>query len=148
MVNKKGYLMTVEAIIALVIILSIAYIAIPKEAADEQTTPSIVESSQQAIVKEIAFNNELKSLVIDDQEGAEALPAIGQIIEDNMPRGFKHAFKICSNPGLCLCGQNDADCQKPAGDIPADVNVYMSDVFISSTLPGTQNKLVRFWMWR
>lgn len=147
MVNKKGYLRTVEAVIALVIILVVISVALPRKI-NMMDTPTIVKSSQEIIREEILFDDSLKKCIVDDPVCNDA---IGDVIERNQPIGFDFAFKICSTPASCLCNDN---CVKPAANNigPDDIssNVYMADVFVSSTIKNEESthKVVRFWMWR
>ncbi len=147
MVNKRGYLRTVEAVIALVIILAVISVALPRKI-NMMDTPTIVKSSQEIIREEILLDDSLKKCIVD-AGCAGASQSIGEVIEKNQPIGFDFAFKICDNPASCLC---NTDCVKPAIKGPDEIssNVYMADVFVSSTINNelSTHKVVRFWMWR
>ena len=148
MVNKKGYLRTVESIIAIVIILSIVYAVLPKPMFDNNSIPNIVKSSQDAAIKDISFDTELKLCIIDDN-CQDKSKKIGDVLERNKPIGFSYAFKICDNP-VCTCVKNDTECSipLPAPEKPKDANGIMTETFISSTASDTRHKIVRFWMWK
>jgi len=156
MVNKKGYMRTIEAIIALVIILSVVFFTLPRNASDESSVPNIVKASQDAIIKQILLDNEIKDCVvksIDDSCQADASLKIGDIIEENQPKGYDYAFMLCDNP-ICICSVTDTDCKKASGKSPSEINsnVYMTDLFISSTVQDAINqedkhRILRFWMW-
>lgn len=148
MLNKKGYLRTVEAIIALVIVLIVTFYAIPKEKVDITATPNIVSSSQDIIKKEMLLDEDLKVSIISNNPDAKK--DIAQILEKNKPVGFIYAFRVCDNP-TCLCIASTADCIKPSEKLPSDAasNVYMSDVFVSAVIGGTaKHAVIRFWMWQ
>jgi len=147
-IGKKGYLRTVEAVIALVIILIVTFYSIPKEKIDISATPNIVDASQDIIKKKILLDESLKASIISDDPDAKK--NIGEILEKNKPVGFIYAFRICDNP-TCLCTASTADCIKPAGKLPSDAasNVYMADVFVSAVIGGAaKHAVIRFWMWQ
>ena len=57
--DKKGYIKTIEAVIAIMAILIFLFTTFPDRSIKESDTPKIVKSSQEFIVNEILTNEEI-----------------------------------------------------------------------------------------
>jgi len=132
--DKKAYIKTLEAVIAIVAILVFVYAIIPDRSIEDPKTPPVVKNAQNFIIKEISSNELIRDCVINNPL-CENSDLIKNTISNNIPAGFDHAFKICETTN-CLA------------DTPFDRSVYLTDVFITSTLENQQPKIVRIWIWR
>lgn len=132
--DKKGYIKTLEAVVAIVGILVFIYAIIPDRSIQESKVPPVVKSSQEFIINEISTNEKIRDCVINNPL-CENSDIIKNAIKNNIPTGFDHAFKICENTN-CLT------------NTPFDRSVYLTDVFIVSTLENQNPKIVRIWIWR
>lgn len=134
MVDKKGYIRTVEAIIAIVIILIVIFTLIPKKIEKSAKVPSIVEASQNFILKEMTVNETIRECIVNNTE-CENSTIFKSIIEKNVPAGYEVAYKICDTSN---CVTNTS----------IDKDVFVNDIFIASTLETQNPKIVRLWTWR
>ena len=64
--NKKAYLKTIEAIIAVVIILIFIFTVIPRERVPEASVPKNIEILQETITNEIENNEEYRQEIINN----------------------------------------------------------------------------------
>jgi len=148
--GKKGYIKTIEAIIAIVLILVFIYFVIPKE------LPSMganyrVENYKKFFIKEMQYNEELreKLMLIGDVSTCESdcliagtcgvCQEVMQDIDDIMDKGvlgYDYYFKICDIPTCTMSAL-----------IPEERSVYMFDVLISSEGSEVNPLIVRIWMW-
>ena len=130
--DKRGYIKTVEAVIAIVAVLIFVVTTVPNRSLEDSGVPPIVKSSQEFITTEISTNEEIRECVIENPlcENADIMK---QIIENNLPNGYDYTFKIC-NTSNCLT------------TTPLDRSVYLTDVFITSTIEEQNPKIVRIWI--
>ena len=132
--NKKAYIKTVEAFIAIIAILIFIYAIIPDRSIEEPKIPPVVESSQKFITTEIQTDEDIRTCVIENPQCNNS-QMMQQVIEDNLPVGYDSTFKICE----------DTNC---IAQTPFDRSVYLTDVFIISTLEQNNPKVVKIWIWR
>lgn len=142
MVNKKGYIKTLEAVIAIVIILIFTFAVTPKPQ-PSYALPSSVENAQQYILEEIAGNEEIRIAIMaadmDNLPTSEAYGLINDIVSANMPTGFDYAIGICEESA---CAET---IDRP---LPADKSIYTAEEMIGSGGDGQTPRIVRLWMWR
>ena len=131
--NKKGYIKTVEAFIAIIIILIVVFFILPERPKQEFETPPIVESAQNFILNELTYNETARDCVITNRLCENSI-VFTSIIESNIPAGYNYTAKICDT----------TTCVVPT---PIDKDVYVSDIIISSTLEEQKPKIVRLWIW-
>jgi len=141
MVNKKGYLKTLEAVLAIVIILLFTFAVTPKPE-PSFGAPFALKSAQSYILSEVERNGTIRTLVMgsDKSEAAmfEAESAIDLVVKDNIPPGFGYTFGICD---LSVCVSNITP-------IAMERSIYAGDVLIASNETVQNPKVVRLWMWR
>ena len=137
MVDKKGYIKTLEAVIAIVLLLIFVYTLIPRNIEVKAEKPPVVEAAQQVIIKEIINNETIRSGIIDFgiTDCRTYTKLTEDIIKKHLPGGYSFTCEICDTP---ICVSNAT---------PIDKSVYMTDVFLSAT-PNNQNpKILRIWIW-
>lgn len=127
---KGAYIKTLEAIIAIVLILTVVFVVIPKPITYEEKVPFNVKNAQEFIIKEIRENAEIRNAVFTNP--TDAKNKISALIEENLPIGFTYAFEICDTT-VCVLENT-----------PLDRNVYMADVMLSNGEP----RIVRIWFWQ
>lgn len=145
MVNKKGYIKTLEAVIAIIIIIMVGYILIAQPAEPAPDVPSVVKGVQKIITQSIQFNEQIRNNLT-----APALPSpqaglpydllkkdVNDTIAKNSPLGYDYACAICSNPGTCI-----------ANYLPLEKSIYMIDVLIASGDKQQNPRIVRVWFWK
>lgn len=141
MVNKKGYIKTLEAVIAIIIIVIISYTLIAQPTETPPDVPSIVKGAQNVIDQTIQFNETIRTYLttkeLDDEEKRLLQEHIKSIIDKQVPPGYDYTCLTCSKPGECL-----------AEYTPLDKSVYMTDVLIASSEEQQNVRIVRIWFWR
>lgn len=137
MVNKKGYIKTLEAVIAIVLLLIFVYTILPRNGRIEPEKPSVVEAAQQIIIKEIVNNETIRSGIIDfGITDCKTYTRLNEdIIKKHLPGGYSFSCEICDTP-VCISNAT-----------PIDKSVYMTDVFLSATSTTQNPKILRIWMW-
>lgn len=142
MVNKKGYIRTLEAVIGIVIILLFIFSVTPKSKSTAEEVPFVVKNSLDFMTAEINGNEEYRTAVYSvdveacgEGECQEEL-TITPFISDNAPPGYTYNYKICDDPS-CIA----------ASDNP-EVSVYTADTFVSPPTDDQDPRLVRIWLWR
>ena len=134
MVNKKGYIKTLEAVIAIILIATVSFILISQHVERPLEPPLIVQDAMSFINKKIEFDESLRSDVI--RVRLETKEKIESIINENKPKNYDFTCLICSNSNICF----------PVAT-PLEKNIYVSDVFISSSEKKQDPKIVRIWFW-
>lgn len=143
MVGKKGYLRTVEAIIAIVVIMIIVYTAVPRNEQPPPRVPGAIASAQDYVSKEVSYNNTYRMCVVEQMpEGCERenCGSCGDwfisFFENNLPGNYNFTFKVCGTTN-CVSSL-----------LPEDRTIYMGDVFLASYEDQQNPRIFRFWMWR
>lgn len=142
MVNTKGYIKTLEAVIAIVIILIFTFAVTPKPEPSYQL-PSSVENAQNYILEEIERNDTLRQNIMDaDLPIGSDSPisiSLSTIVNSNMPTGYGYITEICNNT-VCMT------------ELPPEAtgsSVYTAEAMIGSDgVVDTTPRIVRIWMWR
>ncbi|MFH0936057.1 MAG: hypothetical protein V1815_00060, partial [Candidatus Woesearchaeota archaeon] len=134
MVNKKGYLKTIEAVIAILIILGFIYVITPKNHLPEETTPQNVESSEEFIVTQVLYNSTYRDCIVKDDR-----PCVETLVKKNTPSGYNYQFEMCDTSTSCL--------QKLGITLPIDKSIYSKNVFISQESGLINPKVFRIYMW-
>ena len=157
--NKRGFIRTLEAVLAIIIVFLFIFYAGKSKDGDERFVQGI-RSLQESILDEISKNDEFRECIVSgdivafnkEVEEFEADGCIGTdmdkcskevdcYIEGSLPPRYreKYAFTICSPENLGSCS------------IPGSISggeVYTSAVIISSSLnDGNYNpRILRMWL--
>ncbi len=132
--NKKGYLKTLEAIIAVMILLSFLLAILPREEAKEAEVPDDIRLTQESIMNIIQSNEELRDCVLSGNNGC-----ITGYIDNNdlVPYTMNYRTLITLTDEII----------EPE-DLP-DKAVYTSNIVISSTDGSTvTSRLFTLFIWR
>ena len=147
MVNKKGYIKTLEAVIAIIIVIMVGYILIPRPTEPTPEVPSVVKGVQKVMVQSIQFNEGIRAkltarnLPLPNQPEGQALikdvnDSIARVIyPSNSPLNYDYSCMICSNPGTCLA------------KLPLEKSIYVTDVLIASSTGQQNPRIIRIWLW-
>lgn len=133
MVNKKGYIKTVEAVIAVIMIIIISFTLIPQHVERQPDPPLSLQGAMGFINEKIEFNESLRRGIVTEEYGIET--SITPIIKLNKPWNYDFTCAVCSSTGTCII------------DTPLKQNVYVSDIFIASSEMTQNPKIVRIWFW-
>ncbi len=137
--DKSGFLKTLEAIIGIILLLIVIYTIIPRYVEPKPDVSLSVQDAQRFIVNDISENESLRTLILTSEDDALIASEVENAIKAHMIPNYDFVCAICPQTGSCIQLS------------PIDKRVYMSDVFIASSIGltlATQNpKIVRFWMW-
>jgi hypothetical protein len=157
--NKKGIIKTLEAIITIVLILVFIYTIMPKEELEEPENP--IKKYEKFIIKDLSYNETIRDKLMDldpklisDCDGEECecnkdclekvncdskcknvVKDINALISKTIISGYDYFFKICNKPS-CISAK-----------MPIDKSIYMFDVLISSDSEQINPMIVRIWVW-
>ena len=136
--SRKGFIRTLEAIIAVILIITAIFFILPQRTEFEAATPVPVQEAQEFINTKILQDEQLIRLIIGEIE-PDATNQLKALIENALPPGYGYVLALCKTPS-CL--------PSPTTPLPEGKQVYMSDLFLGST-PTTQGPhIVRYWMWQ
>ena len=136
MVNKKGFVRTLEAVISVVIVLGFIYLITLKTETPTGEIPINIKETQKFVFQEVALNENYRQCIVSSLPGScsstSCLQQINQFISDNKPSGFNHACEVCDR---------SLSCSNP--NLPLDRSVYTDSMFI-----GKDNfKVFRVYFW-
>ncbi len=150
MKNKKGFIHTLEAVIAILLLLSVIYIVVPKPQ-PESVTPEKIDQSYKAIFSEISVNNTFRECLMQQVSGTGAInnvtefnlfteinpyePCLNNIndyVQDLKPRGYVCLAEICLTSASCT-----------ANTLPAEATIYAESIMLASKT----SKVFRIYFW-
>lgn len=135
MVDKKGYIKTLEAVLAIVLLLIFVYTIIPSRTPLRQEVPPIVESAQKHIKTAIEQDEYIRMLVVNvDPNSPDLRKMIGDITTQYLPLGYAYDFEICEVTSCVI-------------NTPDDKTIYVSDILISAQDEKANPRIVRIWVW-
>jgi len=112
---KKGYIKTLEAVIAIVVILLFIFSFGVSNIGVGDVTPKIVKNSQEFIFKTILNDDTLRQAVLDGIGEKGGL--LDVVVERNLPKGYKYEIQFCES----------AVCQVP--ELP-EKTVYIDALYV------------------
>lgn len=137
MVDKKGFLRILEALIAIILLLGLIFYLTPKKMKDEGKVPRNVEEMQQFILKEVSYNTSFRDCVLNSEGGSCRVSFgcradVNRFIKNNIPNTFDYQCEICKTSVSCM-----------SETLPLDKSIYAD-----SSLIGAENsKVFRVYMW-
>ncbi|MDP3917190.1 MAG: hypothetical protein Q8Q42_02785 [Nanoarchaeota archaeon] len=144
--NKKAFIRTMEAVIAVIILLSIIYVVTPARDFDI-STPNNVEQAHGAIFSEISANFAYRECIlgvssygainnIEEYSGTvitdSCLTDINSFININTPNNYVYLAEICSQSAACL-----------DSSLPVEKSIYTQSIMLASENP----KVFRIYFW-
>ena len=154
--NKKAYVKTIEAIIAIVIILIFIYSVMPRDRVQEPTVPGNIELLQKTITNEIENNKIYRDEILKENVKEENLlnkidpPEQNSLFPDlNLLMTKTLTSSMYGYQGL-ICEEG---CNIPE-DLPDGKTVYSKSILIAESLPseptlptGVNTKIFYFYIW-
>lgn len=132
MVNRKGYIKTLEAVIAIILIAVISYTLIAQHVETPPEPPLDLQGAMKFINEKIEFDENLRKKIV---RGQSPVDDIASIINESKPQNYDFTCAIC--PGnICFI------------DTPLEKSIYVSDVFIASSEEKQDPQIVRIWFWK
>lgn len=144
MVNKKGYIKTLEAVIAIIMIITVSYTLIPKSMEKPPEPPLIVQDSMKFVNQKIETDEYTREKIVPYEGGINTwvsdeenpFSRLTSFVNQSVPIAlYDFSCAVCSSPSLCII------------NTPINRNVYTTDVFIASGGGERNPKLVRVWLW-
>lgn len=147
MVNKKGYIRTLEAIIAMILIFIFILSILPPKG-NEQKTPDDIDITARNVLNEIQNNNLYRDYVInmiltepdsgkDSRDDSNSYDNIKNFINPTVPIAIGYELMICD------IGQTTVPCYKKQEDLNLPkTNIYTKNILIEN------NRLVKLFLWR
>ncbi len=134
MMNKRGYIKTLEAVISIVGILLFTFGVTPREIPNPNEAPFVVETALKYVTSTISSDENLRQEILNG--GGDA--SVKDLLDKNVPVGYTSEYKICLET-TCL-----------AETPPPDVSVYSDDVILAGADAGGATKayIIRIWMWQ
>ncbi|MEW6063088.1 MAG: hypothetical protein AB1571_01825 [Nanoarchaeota archaeon] len=139
---KRGYLRTLEAVIAIILIFIFMYTITPKSEGKELKVPEGIKATQNAIFSGIQQSDELREDIYNADNDAGAFGRFDGFIEGNIPAGYSYTFMLCNKGGSCWCKDTGSSCTTPPS-LP-EKTVYAKSMLI--TVPGY--KILRLYIWQ
>lgn len=136
---KQGYIRTLEAVIAIVIILLFIFTITPTNITNPSDIPVQVKTAQTYILQSVADDVTLRNEALDvEVDGAcsGVAPSIANFVTANLPPGFDYSCAVCLTTNCVFT---------PAG---ITTSVYVDDIMIAPPDTETSPKIVRIWMWQ
>lgn len=134
--NRKGFIRTIEAVIAILLILGFVIIMKPNLANDQDNSvPGEVQETEKFIFSEITYNKDFRDCITNENQ---LNPATGtckdvcnildEFISANKPFGYNYECEICESSLSCTSSQ-----------LPIDRNIYANSIFLAAK----NSKIVR-----
>jgi len=148
MKNKKGFVRTLEAVIAIILLLSIVYMVTPERKFDI-STPNKIEQAHTVIFSEVSLNQSFRNCIlpnnliigaINNAEGQytgtvisnSCLDPINNFIELHRPNGYVYLAEVCNKSASCL-----------DSNLPIDKSIFAESILLASDDP----KVFRVYFW-
>ncbi len=141
MVNKKGYIKTIEAIIAILILLGFFIYMLPNEPIGKAPVPEDIRLMQSIILEEISNNQAYRDCLINDSPDTictPVTPSLKEFIEKTInPTDislYSYSFQACSAP----------NCPPPDLSGAGTKQIYIADSILTD---GSTYVIVRLFIW-
>ena len=134
MVNKKGFVKLLEAVIAIILIFIFITLIIPRKAQEQTTIPREITATQDIIIEGIQSDEILRQKILDNNDNT-----LQDFINSKIPENIGVYFIICQINSPCI----------PASNIlPTREAVYTKSLVISDNYAGNPPKLFKLYLWR
>ena len=136
--NNKGFIHTLEAIIAILLLLSILFVSISLRKAEPNVIPVEIELLQKNILDEIQNNEEYRNYLFDDSAGSTAL--IEDLLDSRVSSNLAFAFDICEEPDISVCLINE--------NLPENKNIYSESIILQEKINDiSEYRIFRLYLW-
>lgn len=131
--STKGLIRTLEAVIAVLLILALLFFILPEEEIPTGEVPAPVKNAQRFVLEEIALDKNHRNCITADTtfqgKCEEKCPQVNSLILQSVPFGYRATCEICNTALSCA-----------ALNLPAEKSIYTDSIFISRK---PVNKVVR-----
>ena len=134
--ETKGLIKTLEAVIAVLLILGLVLFILPQEQQTTGEVPVQVKIAQDFVLEEIALNKVHRACVLNANEGAceiGCLAHVKSLMLQSAPYGYTASCEVCDSALSCAALQ-----------LPTEKSIYTDSIFISKKPAGNAvTKVVR-----
>ena len=136
MVNRKGFIRTIEAVIAILLILGFVLIMKPNLSNNQDNSiPSEVEETEKFIFSEITYNKDFRDCITNENPSnpetgtcKEVCNILDEFVSSHKPFGYGYECEICESSVSCM-----------SNELPIDRNIYANSIFLAAK----NSKIVR-----
>ena len=136
MVNNKGFVRTLEAVIAILIVFGFVVLLSPLNKRPQPETPFTVTDAQHFLLEEVALNTTFRTCITGAATTGACtngcLARVDQFIKEHTPPGYQHGCELCQRASSCTTTA-----------LPLDKSIFTDSVFIS----GDTSKILRVYFW-
>lgn len=143
MVDKKGFIRTLEAVIAIILILGFIFYITPKVVEFEEKIPEDIANAKEFILNQILSNKEYTECIINANVGKECEEALtcdkkNEIIKlmNYIPYGYDYLCEICVGSAQCTSLPDGAEGK----------SIYTNTIFIYK--PDKNYNIMRIYIWK
>ena len=123
----KGLIKTLEAVIAVLLILGLLIVILPEKKIPTGEIPAEVKNAERFILEEISLNNVYRDCITVSNAGYHGacepgcLSQINNFMASNAPFGYTVSCEVCDTALSCANLQ-----------LPSEKSIYTDSIFISS----------------
>ncbi len=132
---KQGYIKTLEAVIAIIVILSFVYFVLPTTHEESKGSEKEIGLLQRSFLEGVRGNDDLRSCVIGWNDTNSCRVDIFNYLNNTFPNYYSYNITVCNLDLYCEAG------------IPSDRNVYVSSTVIVANASDKNPKAVRVYTW-
>ncbi|MEK6937169.1 MAG: hypothetical protein AABW58_03810 [Nanoarchaeota archaeon] len=139
--NKKGFIRTIEAVIAIVILLGLVLTIFGDKEQEIKKTPDAVESSLNYITNEFLYNEELRNCVIASNSDGSCISSLScrekvdSLLKTSTPPGYNYECEVCKTTRSCV-----------SVDAPEDKSIYPKSAFLYKPGEADEIRIVRVYL--
>ncbi len=147
MKNKKGFIKTLEAVLAIIVLLSLIFILTPKTEIDI-SKPNSLQQAHNIMFSEISQNISFRDCIFTlsgnkeinnppdftngNPSSDQCLTPINNFLEAYRPHSYIYLAEVCDKSASCL-----------TGDLPIEKQIYSESIMLASDTP----KVFRIYFW-
>ena len=128
--NKKGYIRTLEAIVAILMLYIFITFLLSQNKPEEAAAPLDIVLSQESVLKEIQSSSYYRNCVLEKD-----VDCVDQLASSTLGKKYDYALAICTR----------TECQIPATPVK---EVYVDSIVISSNITKFETTSVNLYVWR
>lgn len=133
--NKKGYMLSIEAVLGILILFLFIYYIVPQRVAEVE--PKNIELIQNAVLDEVSTNLALREDILDGQSDHQL---IIEALNNLLASRYNYLF-IIKNTGEFPSSLIDL------AILPTDKQVYAKSIVVSATIENIGPKTFYFYLW-
>ena len=139
--NKKGWIRIVEAVTAILIIISVVVI-FASRTADKSDVSSTIQQLEKSVLDEVASNTDLRKVIVSDVYINDRTEQLRVFVLEKLPAGLKNSFAVC------ISEQPNQIC-KPSPDIISAEELAKKQVFVDDRIifEDGKTKKIAIYIW-